>query len=188
MRPGGGQAKGAAWERKAGVYLSLWVTEGQREDIFSRNVLSGGRFTNAVKAGKDLGTPGDLMAAHPLAFDFLSLFLVECKHTASIQLDQYIFDKQGKTWLSKVITKAAGEAKTMSLNYMVIAMQNRKPPLLFMPAMAGMMVRDRARPKGSVAFHRFHNDTVFCCTFEDFVRNVKCIDFLAAMPPKGPRI
>lgn len=186
MRPGGGGAKGAAFERKTGVALSIWLTQGRRADLFSRNVLSGGRFTIAEKAGRELGTPGDLMAAHPLAFEFLSRFLVECKHTKTIQLDQFIFDRTEKTWLSKVVAKAKKEANTMDVDFMVIACQNRRPTLVFMPIGCGKAAADMARPKNAVVFHKFHNDTLWCCALDDLVGHVRSDRFLAALPPRSP--
>jgi hypothetical protein len=186
MRPGGGGPKGAAFERKTGLTLSLWLTQGGRTDLFSRNVLSGGRFTLASKKGEVLGVPGDLMAAHPLAFEFLSNFLVECKHTASIQLDQFVFDRVQKTWLSKVIAKAAKEADSMGLDYLVVACQNRRPAMAFMPGKLTSNLLKIAYPRGALRYHRFHRDTILACAFDDLVTHIRPDLFLASLPPKEP--
>ena len=119
--------------------------------------------------------PGDLMAAHPLAFAFLSQFLVECKHAKKIMLDQYIFDRTHKTWLSKVIKKCEKEAKTAKLRWMIIACQNFKPPLVLLDGSSGSIAMELT---DKIYFHRFHNDTVFCCTLEDFCSHVKTDVFL----------
>jgi hypothetical protein len=185
MRPGGGSIKGAQFERLTGIQLSLWLTQGKRSDLFARNVLSGGKFTLATQKGKELGMPGDLMAAHPLAFEFLSTFLVECKHHADLKLEQYFFDIHKKGSLAKIIEKASEEADSVNLYHMVVAMQNRCPAMVFLPAIAGLSVLNVARPKQAMRYHKLHNDSVFICKLEDLVCLVRPDLFLASIPPKG---
>lgn len=132
MRAGGGKNKGSDFERLVARKLSLWVSSGLRADLFARNVLSGGSFTHAMKKGsKEHGIPGDLTANHPLAFKFLTKFCIECKHYTSLGLDAFLFDtKLDKSFLGKVWTKAHKEAVNAKLRAMVIAQQNRRPPIV----------------------------------------------------------
>jgi hypothetical protein len=117
--------KGSAFEREAGKQLSLWLTAGERPDTFSRNVLSGGSFTNAELRGeKSSRMPGDLMAAHPLAFAFLSQFSVECKHYEDIGLDAYLWDTRARTMLGEFIYHTKRQAVPVDLEYMLIAKQD----------------------------------------------------------------
>jgi hypothetical protein len=45
-------AKGGAFEREICGILSLWWTDGERDDVFGRSDSSGGRFTARMKRGK----------------------------------------------------------------------------------------------------------------------------------------
>ena len=56
MRAGSSKAKGSQWEREVGKTFSLWLTNNERPDLFSRNVLSGGAFTIAHNKG-DIDAP-----------------------------------------------------------------------------------------------------------------------------------
>jgi hypothetical protein len=189
VRAGGGAEKGAAFERDTGKRLSLWITEGARSDLFSRNVLSGGKFTLATQKGLEKGMPGDLMAAHPLAFEFLSHFLIECKHHADLKLEHFLFDFQAKGHIASIIAKARMEAASMNLYYMVIAAQNRRPALVFMQSIVGLSANLHAKPRKAFRYHKFHNDTIFCCTLDDLLAYVKIGNLIAALPPlKGPAV
>jgi hypothetical protein len=46
-------AKGSSFEREIAKLLSLWWSEGMRDDVFYRSHASGGRFTMRRKSGKD---------------------------------------------------------------------------------------------------------------------------------------
>ena len=46
----GKSQKGGAWEREFSKYLSLWITEGERDDVFWRSSQSGGRATQRAKS------------------------------------------------------------------------------------------------------------------------------------------
>lgn len=80
MRAGGGKQKGAQFERDVCVELSKWVTFGQREDVFWRSAMSGGRATVAAKAGKKHSAQvGDISCIHHSGSKFGDAFAVECK-------------------------------------------------------------------------------------------------------------
>jgi hypothetical protein len=54
-------AKGGDFERLISREISIWWSEGKREDIFYRSNASGARFTQRKKAGKDTANQaGDL--------------------------------------------------------------------------------------------------------------------------------
>jgi hypothetical protein len=126
MRSGGSKAKGSAWEREVGRRLSLWLTDGVQDDLFSRTVLSGGQFTRSGK-----GISGDLMAnGHPLAFRFLEKFSIECKHWASAGLEEFILKASEKCPISKAIEQAT--AGSPNKEFMLIIKENRKPAFVIM--------------------------------------------------------
>lgn len=185
MRAGGGHAKGAAWEREVGVILSLWITRGEHRDIFSRNVLSGGAFTVAQKAGKSTSrSAGDLMAASPLAFRFLERFMVECKHLNHIGLENYLWNSAATSPLGLIISYAHGQAEQAGGHYMLIAKQNRKPPLVFLRADVGQAALESpkaggARKRVAPNFHLLHRRRVYLSALDAFCDYVDPERFLA---------
>lgn len=184
MKAGGGHQKGAEFERQSGKLLSLWLTNNDRPDIFSRNVLSGGAFTVATKAGKlSSRMPGDLMAAHPLAFAFLSQYLVECKHLASLGLENYLFDRSGKGEMTKIVNLAEHQAKYSQLSYMIIAKQNRRDALILVAGHVGKQMleahgRSGARTVITPNHHYLHKGRILVMRFTDMLSFVKPTSFL----------
>ena len=178
MRVGGGKAKGSQWERDCGKAISLWLTHGERPDIMSRNVLSGGSFTNAENAGKvSSRMPGDMMAAHPLAFRFLSRFSVECKFLKDIGLLQYLLDPRMQNPLAIIIALARRQAKAINCEFMVIAKQDRRDAIVFVDGAVGehMMLCLQKRGTRSVMhpmYHFLHKGNIFCLRFIDMLKMV----------------
>jgi len=152
-----GPRKGSAFERTICRQFSLWISNGARDDLFWRNVISGGQFTFAARQGRKTGVPGDLRATDPLGFAFLSLFLVECKHHKSIHLEQYLFDRVGSSPLAKIIDRARQDAANSSLNYIVIAKQNQREAMAFVSSEVGEVVRYAAHPPRAFLAHNLHN-------------------------------
>lgn len=80
MKKGGGSAKGSTFEREICKALSLWWTEGERDDIFWRTAGSGGRATNRAKRGaRTSGAYGDLTFTDPIGSPLLALCCFELK-------------------------------------------------------------------------------------------------------------
>lgn len=72
--------KGSAFERQFCKTLSLWWTEGNRDDVFWRTSNSGGRATTRAKQGKSTANQyGDICAVDEIGIPFTSLFLTELK-------------------------------------------------------------------------------------------------------------
>lgn len=179
MRKGkGSKEKGSAWERETGRLLSLWLTNGARPDIMSRNVLSGGSFTRAEGKGEiSSRAPGDLMAAHPLAFQFLARYSIECKHLRDIGLMRYLLDPRAMSELGQIIALARRQAKHIKLNYMVIAKQNQYEPLIFVDGIIGDKMLTCLKRRGNritlpPMHHRVHGGSVFIMRFRDMLSYV----------------
>ena len=45
MRKGGGKEKGSSFERLVCKRMSMWLSKGERDDLFWRSAMSGGRAT-----------------------------------------------------------------------------------------------------------------------------------------------
>lgn len=80
MRRGGGSNKGSSFEREICKTLSLWWTDGIRDDVFWRTAGSGGRATNRARMGRTTaGAEGDLTATDPIGSVLLRLCCFELK-------------------------------------------------------------------------------------------------------------
>ena len=179
MRKGGSSRKGSAFERAVGRDLSRWISGGQRNDLFARNVLSGGDFTRRLKSGEGATTmPGDLMARSPLANDFMSSFLVECKHYRDLGLKSFLLDLRGNSFLARTITLAQTQAAASGLSWMVVAKQNNVPTLLIVgrPVAPLIMCGSPAQIE-----HWLHGGEFYMTLFNDFLERVDPVAFISAV-------
>lgn len=137
MRPGGGKYKGSGFEREIGAALSTWLSNGERDDLVTRTVISGGQFTQSAKSGKLRGVPGDLMSSHPVANQFFEQFVMECKFWKYLPLFELLFPRPGnktENELMYAISKVKGEAEQTKKPYwMLVARQNYQRTIAFMP-------------------------------------------------------
>lgn len=177
MKPGGGQAKGAAFERECCLALSLWVSGGARTDLFVRNVMSGGRFTIALARREDHGVPGDLMAGHPAANLFTKTFLVECKSYFNLDWPGFLHNRD-KCFLSNVIRLCKSQADATRLRYLVIAKQNRQPPMVITTPQVGDLLL--AHSIASLDYHSLHSGSIFVAPLHQVVMYVRARRFIDA--------
>jgi hypothetical protein len=92
MKPGSGKAKGSSFERLIATQLSLWVTNGQKRDIFWRSSLSGGRSTVAGRKGHNLSRQaGDICAIAPEGHALMDRCYLELKHIRNLRFDKFVF-------------------------------------------------------------------------------------------------
>jgi hypothetical protein len=91
MRPGGGKAKGAQFEREVCKALSEWITNGKHQDVFWRSAMSGGRATVSHRKGTRLkAQEGDLSAIRREGIPFLNRFVVECKSYRDLSIKSFM--------------------------------------------------------------------------------------------------
>lgn len=75
-----GSKKGYVFERRIAVLLSLWSTNGKRDDIFWRATTSGARATMRMKKGKTTsGQHSDIAATDSLGIPFTETICTELK-------------------------------------------------------------------------------------------------------------
>lgn len=129
MRKGGGKTKGAALERQIAKTLSLWLSDGEREDLLWRSSMSGGRATVASKKGKKLSAQvGDLSGIDELGHQFISRYIVECKHYKSLNVEALFFGAQGRArGYCEFWRKLVKEAEDHRKHPLLVAKQNQKP-------------------------------------------------------------
>lgn len=72
--------KGPKFEREICGILSLWFTEGRRDDLFWRTAGSGSRATTRSKRKiRTFGSYGDIGAVDPLGLPLLDVFTISLK-------------------------------------------------------------------------------------------------------------
>jgi hypothetical protein len=132
MRVGGGKAKGSNFERRVCKELSLWVTNGNREDVFWRSAMSGGRATIAKRRGVNLRRQaGDITATAPEGHVLTDRFFIEVKHVRSLDFLSFFTRSTGS--LAKFWMTAKREARKHGLKPMIIAKQNGLPTIVVLP-------------------------------------------------------
>lgn len=131
-------SKGGDWELHLSKQLSLWVSRGERRDLFCRNITSGAFYTAAMRAGRDPGIPGDIMAAtdDPRAHAFLRKWMVEAKHWRSLNFQAAMWKSNGDFYAA--MTKAESQAQTAGRHCLMIAKQNYQPAICLLPKESGL--------------------------------------------------
>jgi hypothetical protein len=128
MRPGAGKPKGSAFEREVCRDLSIWLSHGEREDVFWRSSLSGGRATVALKRDVKLhAQAGDISAITALGEYFLRHFFIECKSYRDLNVFSSIVNGAGR--LCRFWQKAVTEAAKYGKHPVLVAHQNRRPTI-----------------------------------------------------------
>jgi hypothetical protein len=93
------KAQGGSYEREIAAALSLWYSEGRRDDIFYRSHSSGGRATNRKRVGKELqGQYGDICATDPMGKSLIDKWTIECKHGYGEKLKVKVGKRKTKTF------------------------------------------------------------------------------------------
>jgi hypothetical protein len=125
VKPGTGKKKGSSFEREIAKQLSLWLTQGRREDVLWRSAMSGGRATVAHRKGKNVRQCGDLCAVGPEGHEFCEKYFLELKHVKKLALDQFLVKGTGP--LAGFWRIAKREAFKHGRQPMIIAKQNGWP-------------------------------------------------------------
>jgi hypothetical protein len=123
--------KGNNFESFVAKKISMFFSNGERDDLFERSNNSGAKHTVRRKKGKStINQHGDIVSTCPETSFFTDKFFVECKHTKDINLWSLITNIKGESvygWLTELEEKCDIENKRPLL----IAKQNMKPVLVF---------------------------------------------------------
>lgn len=161
-----GKQKGSAFERKVCKQLSLWVSNGESEDLFWRSAMSGGRATVGRKAGKSHSRhAGDISATSREGHVLTDEWYVECKAYRNLQISSAMIKGVGR--LMQFWEEAVSQAEHYGKQPMLIAKQNQVPVIVLVPA--SRKTYDRRR----------------LATFYDMGCDVLDFERMLAMPFKG---
>jgi len=189
--------KGSVFEREICKQLSLWLTEGKRDDVFWRTACSGGRATNRAKGNKKTsGGYGDITFLNPAGESLLKLFCFELKCGYSKQKSKgkvisvlsYIdcFGK-GKTILELFWEQAIESTEQAGAHFPIVIFKRDLHKVCVMVPKSFLYVAERC-----FGDHKLSNiqvvfpdrppayRTVVICTFESFLDfvNPNSIDLL----------
>jgi hypothetical protein len=132
------KGKGSAWERTVCAKLSLWWSEGDRDDLFWRTGGSGGRANVRGQRGRRThGQHGDICATHPSAEPLIDLLTVELKRGYSKHTVADLLDKSPKAaiqtfeeWLDQI---ESSHTQAGSFAWLLIQRRDKRQPLVFFP-------------------------------------------------------
>lgn len=127
MKKGGGKSKGSEFERSICKKLSSWATNGERDDIFWRTSLSGGRATVNLKKGKiNQQHVGDICAIDAIGYEFTDIFYTELKFYKNLHVDSFIFGTPIKGTILEIWHDTVAEGQQYSKQPVLICKQNFK--------------------------------------------------------------
>lgn len=96
MKPGGG-GKGPEFEREICKKLSLWLSKGERQDLFWRSAMSGGRATLLLRQGvKAKSQASDITSIDEASTKFAKKYIVECKFYKDLEPRRLIYKNDGQ--------------------------------------------------------------------------------------------
>ncbi len=136
MRKGGGKQKGNSFERECCRILSLWWSEGKRDDVFYRSQSSGGRAT--VRANRGVTTVnqyGDISASDNEGLMFTRFVTVEIKRGYNTSTPYDFIDKldsSGPTKFEEWFDQAEADRKKADAKiWWLITKRDRKQTMLY---------------------------------------------------------
>lgn len=131
MKKGQSKSKGTQYERDICKKLSLWWTNGKRNDIFWTTSGSGSRATRATKMkAKQFG---DVCAIDPKGDHLIDLFTIELKRGYNNKTPFDILDSRDKTWLSWFEDIQRDHERAGSLAWWIISKRDRRKELVTIP-------------------------------------------------------
>jgi|WetSurMetagenome_2_1015567.scaffolds.fasta_scaffold05051_2 hypothetical protein len=167
-------AKGGSFENEICKQLSLWWSDGQRDDLLRRTAGSGGQATSRWKGGKDTANQhGDISFSDEIAKPLIDRYNIECKtgYASTVKWDilDLIDSKQKITVIEKFWDQCAYDA----------ARTNKTPLLIFRRNGRGKCVMIDKREKRKLeAYLTFlskninYNDTWYIFTLSGFLEVV----------------
>ena len=131
--------KGSSFEREICSRLSLWWTNGERDDVFWRTAGSGARATTRGKRGvRTHNQQGDVASVDPAGAPLTDMFVVEIKRGYSKSSIQDVLDRPDRgalsnleIWINKVKDEASSSGRFW---WLLITKRDRREPVVWMDA------------------------------------------------------
>lgn len=127
-------SKGSAFEREICKKLSLWWTDGARDDVFWRTSGSGARAKTRGKSGKStFGQYGDIQATDPIGQPLIDLCSIEVKRGYNKAIINDFIDSKKKPELRVFIEQAITDCRLRDdeSEWILLVKRDRKDTVLF---------------------------------------------------------
>lgn len=160
--------KGSGFERLIARKLSLWLSNGERDDWCYRTHSSGGRFTVRMKESKNThGQSGDIASTHPGSELFIENFNIEIKSYRDINLWSMFTGSKGG--ILDFWNQTKRDSKSSHKRPALIVKQNNKPILLLVDnIIAAIFYQMKLCPK--IMIHMEKGSVIYVYLFEDFLK------------------
>lgn len=131
-------AKGSLFERQICKELSLWWTEGKRDDIFWRTAGSGGRATSRARRRQSTANShGDICALDPLGKPLLDALVFELKRGYNWVTLHDVVDKaphhkkqEFEYWVDQAISSMNGAG---AASWAIIHKRDQRRAMIYLP-------------------------------------------------------
>lgn len=166
-----GKQKGASFERSVCKRLSLWISDLEKEDVFWRSAMSGGRATVYKKAGKGdkaAGHAGDITATDEIGHKLTDLWCIECKYYKSLDVGTYVYSGAGK--LASFWEQSVDQAVDTGKMPMLICKENYKPELLILCARGARKISSELHAMCRISHP--NQEPMYIFNFSDFITTV----------------
>lgn len=170
--------KGGNWERTFSKFLSLWWSNGKRDDVFWRSQTSGGRATQRKKSGQDtFGQYGDIAAVHPKGRPLLEVICFELKngyhttHAINVVDSPGNNEKQFTEW----VTKAHRDAeRSGSFSWALVHQRKGRCPVVYFPARLWSLLnlQNEVFSSDLSLSSEFYPERIFCVRMDEFFQAV----------------
>lgn len=188
-----GSLKGTPFERDSCKNLSLWWTNGNRDDVFWRTSQSGGRATIRNKGGKATKNQyGDVQATDPIGQPLIDLCTIELKKGYSSSTFFDLVDKilkgQKLTYCEFIKQAIEQQKNAGSWSWLLITKSDYKETLVAMPiTLKRLLIKAKSKvnscyPQTTMQF--MLNDSpskIFVTTLNEFMDNVNPLCFRRAL-------
>lgn len=166
------------WERKFAKMISLWWTDGARDDMFWRTQTSGGRATQRAKSNQDTyGQYGDIAAVHPKGQPLLDVICFELKngypklHMSNILDSPGSNEKQFTEWLTKA---ERDSQRSNSYSWAIVHQRTGRAAVVYFPARLWslLLLQNNVFSSELSLTTEVYPERIFCVRLEEFLEAV----------------
>jgi hypothetical protein len=171
MKPGYGKQKGGSFEREICKKLSLWISNNERDDLYWRSAMSGGRASVQFKKGKINKTQlGDISSIDSEGEILTNNWVVECKSYKNLHVDSLIFGKPIKDSIYGYWNTLYNLCVQTNKRPLLIAKQNGKPTLMLIDF-------ELAQGFTMIYLENINNSPIYIYFFDEVVQDMKFKNF-----------
>jgi hypothetical protein len=174
-KPGFGKQKGSAFEREICKKLSLWVSSNERDDLYWRSAMSGGRASVQFKKGKTNKTQvGDITAIDSEGEILTNNWIIECKTYQNLHIDSLFFGTPKSNSLLEYWDVLCKQCDIYKKAPILIAKQNGKPIIILLDFEIVLHLHNFP----TIQFKNMINNPIYIYFFDEIVEDIKFKAFL----------